>query len=89
MNLLTVKQVATKLSCADSMVWRLTKQDPAFPQPIKIGLGEKSARATRWVEESLDVWLTRKQIQTLKEIIDDNGRTDTDIHQGAGEKVPA
>lgn len=62
MNLLTAKQVAARLSCSLSFVWKLAKEDPKFPKPIQIGTGAVGcARATRWVETALDDWLLTKQ----------------------------
>lgn len=37
LSLLSVRQVAEKLSISISLVWRLTKEEKRFPKPIKIG----------------------------------------------------
>ena len=87
MNLLTVKQVASKLACGASFIWTLTREDPTFPKPIQIGLGGERARGTRWVEAALDNWLLTKQQHPTdpeqKEPLNDDGRTGTELHQAA------
>lgn len=85
MNLITAKQVASKLGCSDSFVWKLVKTDPTFPRPFKIGVGEVSARATRWVDESIDKWITSR----AQGEHDEDGRTSSALHQGAGSAVAA
>ena len=87
MNLLTVKQVAAKLSCAPSYVYRLLDRDPTFPRSISIGLGEEKARGVRWVEADVTNWLlTRIQ---KKEVLDENGRVSSNVHPSTGEEVAA
>ncbi len=41
---LTVGEVASRLSISVSTVWRMAKEDEAFPRPIQIGV-----RTTRWM----------------------------------------
>lgn len=56
MNLLTVKQVASKLSISRSQVWRLVRAG-TLPAPIRL-----SAQVVRWVESDLEAnVLTQKQ----------------------------
>lgn len=71
MNLLTAKQVAAKLSCAESFVWARIHKDPTFPKPLRIG---ENGRATRWIEGDLHEWLLTKQ---RKEVYDDDNTSPT------------
>lgn len=87
MNLLTVQQVATKLSCAPSFVWALNKNDPTFPKPIQIGLGASRARATRWFEEAVNNWLLTKQQPMEKD--DDHRGTGSQVHPATAEESRA
>lgn len=87
MNLLTVQQLAAKLSCSVSYVWRLTQQDPTFPRPLQIGMGGERARGTRWVESAVNDWLLTKQQDEVQ--AHDDGRTGVGLHQNQGEEVPA
>ena len=89
MNVLTAKQVADKLQVNVSYIWRLSEKDPTFPKAIHLGdpEGPTRGRVTRWVEEDVNHWLTRK----LKEVQHDheNGRSGGDLHQDQGEEVEA
>jgi predicted DNA-binding transcriptional regulator AlpA len=61
MKLITIKDAAHKMSCSESYVWKLMKNDATFPRGIKIGLGGPSQRATRLDEEAIDEWLRSRQ----------------------------
>lgn len=99
MNLLTVNQVAEKLSCAVSWVWQLSSRDPAFPEPFSIGMGDAGTRkGTRWVESEIDEWLlTRKQGGTASvngnanptPSSDQHGEPGRKVHSAAGQEVEA
>lgn len=52
MRLLSVDAVASLLDVSKAHVWNLTRDDPAFPKPIRF-----SARMTRWVESDLEQWV--------------------------------
>lgn len=45
---LTVKEVARRYSVGEATVWRWVKNDPIFPEPIKL-----SAGTSRWKAEQL------------------------------------
>lgn len=90
MNLLTVKQVSDKLSCAQSYVWKMLKEDPTFPKPINIGMGKERARGTRWIDGAMTEWLLTKQQMKNNEVhTNENGRTGKHVHQSTGEEIAA
>lgn len=90
MNLLTDKQVAQKLACAVSYVWRLSNQDPTFPQPVRLGDpdGPRRGRVTRWVDTDIDNWLGNKQT-SKQEVQDEDGRIGSHVHQDPRQEVAA
>lgn len=51
-KLLTVGEVATRLACSISQVYRLQAVAPGFPQAIRI-----APASVRWREDELDFWL--------------------------------
>ena len=53
-TLLTVNQVATRLSVTRVTVYRLRDRDPEFPAPIYI-----APRSPRWRSEELTAWIDR------------------------------
>lgn len=89
MNLLNVKQVASKLSCSVSYVWTLPKSDHTFPRTFNIGMVEGRTRATRWAEHEITDWLLTRKQKTTEVLNNEDGRPGKDIHTAAGEKVPA
>lgn len=92
MNLLTVKQVAEKLSCAVSHVWLMLKKDPTFPKPISIGMGGEHARGTRWVDGAISEWMLAKHSLANKNqevLTDEDRRSGTQIHTDTREEVAA
>jgi predicted DNA-binding transcriptional regulator AlpA len=52
MQLLTVKEVAAKLSIGVSTVWAKSKDADGFPQSFPF-----SARQTRWIESEVDAYI--------------------------------
>lgn len=56
-QLLSVQQVAAKLSVSVSGVWAKAKEAArtGFPQPFKL-----SARQTRWVQSEVDSYIANK-----------------------------
>ena len=48
---LTVEEVAQRYGVAKATVWRWVKNDPNFPEPIKLSPG-----TSRWTEEQLRVF---------------------------------
>jgi predicted DNA-binding transcriptional regulator AlpA len=90
MNLLTVKQVAEKLSCAVSNVYRIQSLDPTFPRPISIGLGSARARGVRWVDDELTSWLMVKVSNKTNEVHqNEDGRSGQNVHTSTREEVTA
>lgn len=89
MNLLTAKQVATKLSCSVSYVWKLPHINPTFPKPLSIGSGQEQPRATRWVDSEVTDWLLTRKPKTNEVLKNENGRAGEDVHTGTGEEVAA
>lgn len=90
MNLLTVKQVAAKLSCAVSNVYRIQSLDPTFPKSISIGLGSARARGVRWADSELNAWLEQKVSNKTNEVLqNENGRDGSDVHSSTREEVTA
>jgi len=49
-NLISPKSFALRLDCSVSMVYKLRKSDPDFPEP-EVKLFGKSKRGWRWTEE--------------------------------------
>jgi predicted DNA-binding transcriptional regulator AlpA len=49
---LRVRTVGTKIGASRSHVWNLAKQDPEFPQPIRLSRG-----VTVWDEREVDAWI--------------------------------
>jgi predicted DNA-binding transcriptional regulator AlpA len=49
---LPVSEVAEMLKMGKSTVWLKTKEDPAFPKPVKVG------RATRWRKTEVIKYMT-------------------------------
>jgi len=47
-SFMTVDEVAQRYSVSNATVWRWVKNDPSFPEPIKL-----SAGTSRWAEEQL------------------------------------
>lgn len=47
-SFVTVDEVAQRYSVSKATVWRWVKNDPSFPEPIKL-----SAGTSRWTEEQL------------------------------------
>lgn len=90
MNLLTDKQVAQKLACAVSYVWRLSTQDSTFPKPVRLGNpdGPRRGRVTRWVETDINEWL-KNRLTNKQEVEDEAGRTGGNVHQDSGQEVAA
>jgi predicted DNA-binding transcriptional regulator AlpA len=86
MQMLTVKQVAAKLACSESYVWKLMKQDPTFPKGIRIGLGGDAQRATRLEEQAINEWLVKR---IHKENDDETGRIGAGVHRPAEQEVSA
>jgi predicted DNA-binding transcriptional regulator AlpA len=86
-NLISAKKVAYKLSCSLSHVWVLNRQDPTFPKPINIGLGDGQKRGTRWIESAVSEWLLAKQ--TKKVHHNENGRSGEELHPDAREESAA
>lgn len=90
MKLLTVKQVADKLSCVTSNVYRMQRLDPTFPKSIVIGMGSSRARGVRWVDSEIDDWLLVKMSHKTSEVQTNEDRRDgLDVHSGAREEVAA
>lgn len=90
MNLLTVKQVSEKLACSRSYVWKLLRDNPDFPKPINIGMGDSKTRATRWVDGDISGWLARLSQQSNTEAnTNENRQSGGEVHPGAGEEIPA
>lgn len=89
MNLLTVKQVASKLSCAVSYVYKLQKTDKSFPKPLSIGMGSERSRGVRWVEQDVTDWLLTRKQTTTEVLNNEDGRIGEDVHTGTGEEVAA
>ncbi len=91
MNLLTLKQVAAKLSVSPSYVCAIEKRDPTFPRSLRLGGPEVPlrARVTRWVEADVEKWLTNKQEVHNDSNGNEDGRSGPDVHQNSGEEVPA
>ena len=50
------KAVGAKIDTSRSQVWRLTKHDPDFPQPIRLSAGH-----TVWSEDQIDAWVDSKR----------------------------
>ncbi|RJG11370.1 helix-turn-helix transcriptional regulator [Massilia cavernae] len=55
-QLLTVKQVARKLSISISGVWAKVQTDDGFPKPFKL-----SAKQTRWIDTELNNFVMSKR----------------------------
>ncbi len=58
---LRVRGVCSKIGASRSHVWNLAKQDPAFPQPIRLSRG-----MTVWDEREVDAWIEGKRAETAK-----------------------
>jgi predicted DNA-binding transcriptional regulator AlpA len=92
MNLLTVKQVAAKLSVSVGHVWKLAQRDETFPKSFGIGMGGQRQRGTRWIESQVDAWIADRYNQgasdgsngdpTNEESLDDRGHG-REVHQPA------
>jgi len=67
MKLLRDKQVAKKLGCHWSYVWKLARR-PDFPRAIKLGL-----RHTAWSDEEIDAWLEHQRKETKDETTGSTG----------------
>jgi predicted DNA-binding transcriptional regulator AlpA len=82
MNLLTIKQVAEKLSCHTSWVWQLSREVPEFPKPVSISIAAANPsgvgnRGRRWIDSDIDAWV--RGLQTKTEVLpDDDGNDDDD-----------
>lgn len=62
MQVLRVPAACKKLGdIGQATLWRLSKDDPAFPKPFKL-----SAGVTVWDESELDAWLLTKKQGELK-----------------------
>lgn len=59
MNILRPHQLAKKLGMSLPTVWRRVKQDPHFPQPIKLSSG-----MTGFVEAEGDAYIELKVVET-------------------------
>jgi predicted DNA-binding transcriptional regulator AlpA len=92
MNLLTLKQVAAKLGCHYTFVYRLMKADPAFPKAVDIGLSTSGrSRCVRWIDKELDAWLLTKKtdfVDVERSVEDEDGRVDQEVHTGSEQEVP-
>lgn len=55
MKLLRDKQVADKIGCHWSYVWKLARRED-FPKPVKLG-----PRFTAWVDDEIDKWMLTYQ----------------------------
>lgn len=89
MNLLTAKQVAAKLSCSISYVYKLQNIDQTFPRSLSIGVGQIESRGTRWVDAEVIAWLLTRKPKTTEVITHEDGRPSEDVHTGTGEEVAA
>ncbi len=89
MNLLTVKQVAAKLSCAVSYVYRLQQKDITFPKPMSIGMGDAKSRGVRWIDQDVVEWLLTRKLKTSEVLKNEDGRIGEDVHKSTGEEVAA
>jgi prophage regulatory protein len=54
--LLTVDQVAERLTVSRPTVWRYRRTDPTFPRPIKL-----SAGCSRWRADAVDAWIAERE----------------------------
>lgn len=60
---LRVRQVADALDIGVSSVWRLAKNDPAFPKPFSL-----SPRVTVWAPDEIDAYVeTQKAKRAAKQ----------------------
>ena len=48
--------VGSKIGASRSHIWNLAKQDPEFPQPIRLSRG-----VTVWDEREVDAWIKRQR----------------------------
>ena len=55
MNILRPSQTAQKVAVSLPTLWRRVKQDPDFPQPVKMSGG-----VTGFIESEIDTYLTLK-----------------------------
>lgn len=55
MNILRDALAAKKLGMARGTLWRLAKEDPDFPKPVKI-----SPKITGWIEAEIDQYIAAK-----------------------------
>jgi len=76
MNLLTIKTLAEKLACSESLIWQIRQRDPTFPRPFSIGVGTERSRAARWDEKDIDAWIETRKTTPQGEIDDDQPRPD-------------
>lgn len=57
--LLTVHQVAERLTVSVPTVWRFAKTNPDFPKAVKLSPG-----TTRWRTEDVESWLDSRLVAT-------------------------
>ena len=55
-RLIDVEELAKLLSCSTDTVWRLARNDPAFPEPIRF-----SRKMTRWRLSAVLAWIDAKE----------------------------
>lgn len=55
MDIKRAREAARKCGFSVPTLWRKTKLDPTFPQPIKV-----SENVTGWIEAELDAWLGQR-----------------------------
>lgn len=76
MNLLTIKTLAAKLECSESLIWQIRQRDPTFPRPFSIGVGTERSRAARWDEQDIDAWLQTRKTTTQGDHLDEHPTSD-------------
>lgn len=54
MQMISVDKLSEQLGVSPSFIWRKIKDDPTFPQPIKI-----SHRVTRWKVSEVEAFVQR------------------------------
>ncbi|HQX52735.1 MAG TPA: AlpA family phage regulatory protein [Planctomycetaceae bacterium] len=54
-ELLSEAEVIAIFGIARSTLFRLRRDDPTFPKPIKIG-----GKITRWTREKIEAWIAQK-----------------------------
>lgn len=64
MKLLTIKTLAEKLECSESLIFQIRQRDPTFPRPFSIGVGTERSRAARWDESDIEAWLEARKTTT-------------------------